>query len=378
MKFIFGKPTEEPYDREREINELLTLIYRKQPVIIIGSRRIGKTSILLKVISNLDKPKVYISTEDFVEGKSLDIYSFLLTLSSQLIVEAIKIIEPKRRIIFNIKEKGEKLISIIRDLIGYIKISLNINLANLEIFLEKKDKFRHNVREMIDLPQQIAEKVGQDFVIVIDEFQYLKLAEQNFPGLFHILRSKWQFHKNVEYVVSGSSVGVLEKMISKDSEPFFQFFFPIYIKPFTREVSKSFLKAGFESEGKQFDEKALDKVVEEIDGYPAWLNYFGLKALNCSVINISCTENILKEMTSDPLILNLIKSDYDKLGRNAKKVIKFLAEKGGTGNLRGISLNRSSLNEGLKSLLGEGYIERIERGVYRITDPLLAKVLKRL
>ncbi|MEM0173042.1 MAG: ATP-binding protein [Sulfolobaceae archaeon] len=362
IKFVFGKPTEEPYDREKEINELVTLIRRKQSVILIGSRRIGKTSILLKVLSSLNTPKVYISAEDFVEGKSFDIYSFFLSLSSQLLIEAIKIMEPRRRIVSSMREKGERLINSIRDLIGYIKISLNINLISLEIFLERRDKFKHNIRELADLPQQLAEKVGQDFVIVIDEFQYLKLAEQNLPGLFHVLRSKWQFHKDVEYVVSGSSIGVLERMISKDSEPFFQFFFPIYVKPFTKEVSKSFLRAGFESEGKPFDEVALDIVIQEIDGYPAWLNYFSLKALNCDVVNTLCTEKVLKEMVSNPLLLNLIKADYDKLGKNAKRVIKFLAEKGGVGSLRGIGLNRSSVNEGLKSLLGEGYIGKGREG----------------
>lgn len=34
----------------------------------------------------------------------------------------------------------------------------------------------------------------------------------------------------------------------------------------------------------------------------------------------------------------------------------FLVKKGGQGNLRGIGINKSSINEGLKSLIGEGVI----------------------
>ena len=39
MKFIFGKPTDNPFDREEEIRTLLTLINRKQPVSVMRSRR---------------------------------------------------------------------------------------------------------------------------------------------------------------------------------------------------------------------------------------------------------------------------------------------------------------------------------------------------
>ncbi|MCY0860604.1 MAG: hypothetical protein OWQ54_09265 [Sulfolobaceae archaeon] len=36
-------------------------------------------------------------------------------------------------------------------------------------------------------------------------------------------------------------------------------------------------------------------------------------------------------------------------------------------------MNRSSVNEEIKSLLRYGYIRRVERGVYRIVDPIIAK-----
>ena len=375
MKFIFGKPTDDPFDREEEIRTLLNLINRKQPVSVIGTRRVGKTSILLKVLSSLNTPHIYISAEDFIEGKSFDLKSFLISFSGLIVSEVVKYLDTRRRIVFDIKNKGEKLITSLRDLIGYAKLSLNLNLVEVEMLLENKENLRETTREILELPQKMAETLGKDFVIVIDEFQYMRLAEQNLPGLMHMMRSKWQFHKNVEYVVSGSAVGILEKMFSTKTEPFYQFFYPTYVKPFSKEVSRLFLIKGFTDEGKEFDEKGIDIAVEELDGFPAWLNYFGLKALNCEKVDERCVKDVLNSMNQDPIIRNIVLGEYRKLSKNARAIFSFLVKKGGQGNLRGIGLNKSSINEGIKSLMGEGYILRVNRGVYKIVDPVFVKIL---
>jgi len=377
MKFVFGKPTDEPFDRETEINILTSMILRNQPTAVIGVRRIGKTSIILKTIKNIERPKIYINAEEFVEGKSFDLISFLSYYSSLIIAEAIKFLEPKKKFSFVLKQRGEEAINTLRELLGYVKLSFNINLVSIELFINRKSgNSKDSIRELLNLPQEIAEKIGKDYLIVIDEFQFLKLAEQNLPGLFHLMRGKWQFHKNVEYVVSGSSIGMLERLFSSKNESFYQFFFPIYINPFSREVSLNFLKEGFKDEGISYEEDSLNYVIKELDGIPAWLNYFGLKSLECKVVNETCVKKVLNDMMVDPIITSIVRDEYNKLSKNAKKVIKFLAEKGGRGSLRGIPLGRSSINEGVRKLINDGYIRREERGVYSIIDPLIAKILR--
>lgn len=374
MKFVFGKPTDEPFDREAEINTLTSMISRNQPTAVIGVRRIGKTSVILKAMKSVERPKIYINAEEFVEGKSFDLTSFLSYYASLVIAEAIKFLEPRKKFSFSLKQKGEEAINTLRELLGYVKLSFNINIASVELFIKggKKD----SVRELLDLPQEMAEKIGRDYLVVIDEFQFLKLAEQNYPGLFHLMRGKWQFHKNVGYVVSGSSVGMLERLFSSKDESFYQFFFPIYINPFPSEVSLNFLKEGFKDEGVSYEESSLNYAVKELDGIPAWLNYFGLKSLECKVVNEACVKKVLDDMMNDPMIIAIVREEYNKLSVNARKVIKFLAEKGGRGSLRGIQLGRSSVNEGIRKLINEGYIRREERGVYSIVDPLIAKILR--
>lgn len=374
MKFVFGKPVEEPYDREKEVNELTEMIKRGQPTAVLGVRRIGKTSVVLKSLKNVDRPKVYVSTEDFIEGKSFDLKSFLSYYSSVLITSVLNFTDPKRNLPQVVKYKGKELLDNLRELLGYLKLTFNINLAEVEVFL-KGGSFKDSVPEVISLPQRLAEEFKVNIVVAIDEFQYLKLALQNYPGLFNLIRSRWQFHNNISYVISGSSVGLLEKMMSDKKEPFYQFFYPIYIRQFDEEISINFLREGFKDEGKGFEEGGLREAVKELDGIPAWLNYFGLKSLQCERVTLNCAREVVSSIYQDPMIKGIVQSEYNKLGKNARTILKFLAKKGGKGTLRGIGLGRSSVEQGLEKLMDDGYVKKEERGVYSIIDPVLARIL---
>ncbi|QXJ28448.1 AAA family ATPase [Saccharolobus shibatae] len=382
VKFIFGKPVDEPFDRESEIRQLVEMANRRQPTAIIGVRRIGKTSVILKGLKMIETPKVYLSAEDFLEGKSFDLISFLSLYSSLLITNVMNYVEPKRKIPQIVKQKGKELLEMLRELIGYVKISFNINLVEVEVFLNsvKRGGIKESIPQILELPQRLGEEFGiKNIVVAIDEFQYLRFASQNYPGIFHLLRSKWQFHSRVSYVISGSSVGLLEKILSSKKEPFYQFFFPIYVKQFDENTSFSFLKQSFEEEGKEYDDNALLFAMKELNGIPAWLNYFGLKSLQCDKVTLECVKKTIEDMISnDPIVRRIVQEEYNKLGKNAKTILKFLAKEGGRGDLKGIELGKSSINEGLKSLLDDGYIIREERGVYAIIDPIIAKVLKKL
>lgn len=378
MKFIFGKPTDDPFDRENEVSSLMEMIRRRQPTAVVGVRRIGKTSVILRSLKEIDIPKVYISLEDFVEGKSFDLASFLSFYSSAILTELVKSLDPSVKLPEIMKVKGRQLIERLREILGYVKIRFNFPPSEIEVFLDEKRGRRESLPAILDLPQVLGERFGMNFVVFLDEFQFLRLASQNYPGIFHLMRSKWQFHNRVTYVVSGSSVGILERIFGSREEPFYQFFYPLYIRPFTREISVRFLEQGYQEEGKDFEEIALSFAVDQLDGIPAWLNYFGLKTLSCGKVDFECARSKLGEMVEDPLIRNIVAEEYAKLGRNARKILRFLAERGGRSTLRGIELNRSGVNEGIKSLLGEGYVRREERGIYQVVDPIIAKILPKL
>lgn len=112
--------------------------------------------------------------------------------------------------------------------------------ASIKLVLDKAERRRSIEDELpglLDVPQALAEKLGIERAIVaIDEFQYLALAKQAAPQIFHVTRSKWQFHRNITYVISGSLVGMINELLNSRNEQFYQFFYLMKLSPFTKET----------------------------------------------------------------------------------------------------------------------------------------------
>ncbi|PSO06749.1 hypothetical protein B9Q04_14445 [Candidatus Marsarchaeota G2 archaeon BE_D] len=245
------------------------MLLRGQSIAVIGVRRIGKTSVLLKTLKLTSGPRVYVSAEGYVEGKSFDLSSFVAYYSSLVISQALSRLEPKRRFPLTLKERSRELLRTLRDLLAYLKVTLDVNPVSIEFYFENKRRLGEALREVFELPQLLAQKIGSNFTIAIDESQYLKLAEQNHPGLFHPLRDTWQFQRNVTYLISGSSVGLLNHMIGSGDQPFYGFFYPVQLRSFSRGTLPRFLGEGLREEGVTYERGALEEAVNQLDGIPA-------------------------------------------------------------------------------------------------------------
>ncbi len=92
------------------------------------------------------------------------------------------------------------------------------------------------VRDTLALPEQLAKALGLRFVVAIDEFQEL-LALGGARGSVDrlpLMRSTWQRHERVGYVISGSSRTMLTELVTSERSPFFQHFDVLELGPFDR------------------------------------------------------------------------------------------------------------------------------------------------
>ncbi|BDB99680.1 AAA family ATPase [Saccharolobus caldissimus] len=374
MWFIYGPPTPNPFGRDQEINTLVKFMKNGQPVSLIGPRRIGKTSILLASLNRSSLPYVLISIEEFIRGeKGFNFAEFISAYISNITTITYSFAGYK----FQFLEKTKSYLKQIRELIGAIKITLNLpELTTLiDVVLDKAQKGKNLSEEFskaLDLPQILAEKFGiERIVIALDEFQYLKLAKQTSPEIFHIMRSKWQFHKNVTYIISGSATGMLREIINTKDQPFYQFFYLMRVNPFDEEKSKEFLKRGFEVEKVNVSDKEVEDIVSYVDGFPAWLNLVGIKV----VVERKPISVILNSLPYDDNVVNAIEGDLRKLSPSARSVLRKLANLGGKGRPKDLGDNIWAVNRALTQLMRYGYVEKEERGVYRILDPMIVHYL---
>src|SRR5262249_30558668 len=85
-------------------------------------------------------------------------------------------------------------------------------------------------------PGRLAHALGLWMVVAIDEFQELADVRIGRPGVevLPMLRSVWQRHRRVAYVISGSARTMLTDLVASERSPFFGHFSILEIPPFDR------------------------------------------------------------------------------------------------------------------------------------------------
>ncbi|MBN8611656.1 MAG: ATP-binding protein [Deltaproteobacteria bacterium] len=130
-------------------------------------------------------------------------------------------------------------------------------------------------RFALDLPEQLAQALGLHVVVTIDEFQELAvLGSARKADPLPLMRSLWQKHARVAYVVSGSSRSMLTELVSSERSPFFQHFDPMELGPF-EEKDAIALVTEAAPKGRAVPVAIARRAYEILSGSPFYLSLFG-------------------------------------------------------------------------------------------------------
>ena len=129
------------------------------------------------------------------------------------------------------------------------------------------DSIKKSYEEILDLPERIAEKKGIQVVVCIDEFQNLGSFEE--PLLFQKrLRSAWQHHRNVTYILYGSKRHMLMELFESRSMPFFKFGDVMYLQKISREHLVDYICRSFERTGVRISGEIAGKIADSVKCHP--------------------------------------------------------------------------------------------------------------
>ncbi|MBC8074387.1 MAG: hypothetical protein IAG13_39065 [Deltaproteobacteria bacterium] len=132
------------------------------------------------------------------------------------------------------------------------------------------------LRFALDLPERIATALELFVVVAIDEFQELAVlgGTRGTVDPFPIMRSTWQRHRRVAYVVSGSARTMLTELVTSERSPFFQHFAIAEIGPFDTEEAIALLVEESSAQRPIALELAA-RAVATIGGHPFYLQLLG-------------------------------------------------------------------------------------------------------
>ena len=245
--FIIGKAAEGEYfiNRTEDRKRLEANLTHGINTIIISPRRWGKTSLVKKVMSDIDNDKFITVFIDVFRCKSE--YEFYRNFATCVIKQT--------------STRLEEWVETVKMFLSGITPKFSFGSDPLNDFSLSFEWNEHDdsEEEILSLPQKIAEKKGKKVIVCLDEFQ--QIAEFSSSVDFQKkLRSVWQHQQDVTYCMFGSKKHLMENFFSNKSMPFFKFGDMMFIRKIEMTEWIPFICRNFSNTGKEISEKQAERI----------------------------------------------------------------------------------------------------------------------
>ncbi len=258
LPFVFGVKVEGDMftDRIDETKRLVANFQHGINTIIISPRRMGKTSLVEKVVSLTASNEMRIAKMDAFgcrsEREFVDAFATAVIRATSTKWE--EWVENAKSFLSRFSPK----FTISQDPQTSFSVSLEYTQPN------------HAIEDILELPEMIAKQKQIDMVICIDEFQQIG----EFPDSLTFqkkLRSVWQLQSHVHYCLYGSKKHMMEKIFLNRHYPFYQFGDLMYLKKIKREEWVSFICDRFAQTGKHISNDLAQQICAVTEDYSSYV-----------------------------------------------------------------------------------------------------------
>ena len=264
--FVYGMSVEGVNftDRVKETKRLKLDFENGINVILISPRRMGKSSIVKKVKSEITNPEIKVVYMDVYDCRSeYDFYNrFATVLMKETASKSEQIIENIKRFLVRLTPK----ISFSPEPTSDFSLSLGITPQN------------YQPEEILQLPELIAQEQDKHIVVCIDEFQQIG----EFPDSVTVqkrLRSVWQHQQHVSYCLFGSKKHLMTKLFQNRKMPFYQFGEMMYLDKISTEDWVPFIQSRFEHQGKKISTDLAKRICETVENYSSYVQQLAWNVL---------------------------------------------------------------------------------------------------
>lgn len=258
--FVFGKSAEGAYftDRAEDAKRLHANLTHGINTIIISPRRWGKTSLVKKVIEEIDRSDIKPVFIDIFQCKSE--YEFYHAFASAVIKQTSskldEWVETAKTFLSNISPK-------------FSFGSDPMNDFSLSFEWSPKDDTESDI---LQLPEKIAQTKNVHLVVCLDEFQ--QIADFGDSLKFQKkLRSIWQHQQNVTYCMFGSKKHLMENIFNDKSKPFYKFGDMMFLKKIPTEEWVPFICTKFQETGKTILTEQAAKICEATENLSSYVQH---------------------------------------------------------------------------------------------------------
>ena len=271
--FIYGVSVagENFTDRVKETRRLKMDFENGQNVILLSARRMGKTSLVQKVASEVDSAAVKVVYMDIYDCRNdRDFYQKFAT-----------------EVLRAAASRSEQLLEYVKQFLSSLvpkvsfsptpdtdfSFSLGLNLKDLD-----------DPTEILNLPERIAQQTGKHIVVCIDEFQQIGEMPDSLT-IQKRLRSVWQLQQNVSYCLFGSKKHMLLRLFKDRRKPFYQFGDTMELGPIATEDWVPFIRQKFEVRGIAITDEQAARICTLVRNYSSYVQQLAWNVmLNCDEV----------------------------------------------------------------------------------------------
>lgn len=378
--FVVGGEVEPPYfiGRESEIKKLtLSILTQAQNNVIIGPRRIGKTSLLGNLKSNLEDRVLFVLINCREMTELVDFFR----ATTKALVETYG---EKHRI----KGLALKFSGIFRGKITSAYGSLAEIGGSIEhvgkIYLRFRDRELNEqdlITETFEFLEDFSQETKEQIVIAFDEFQELK----KFNGsIFNTLKSRMDRNPALRYVFSGSSISLLHDVFLKQDSPLYLMAARTELKPIEKKDVKKYIKSRLSVTKLEISEEALEKIYQLTEGFPFYFQKLGFLLYQNAVLETKSRLEIEDVNSAFAAMLREFDSEFEaryteKFSEQQKKILKYLSsekQRRLSQIAKEMGTPASSLTTSMRDLYNTMTVNKPQEGLYEITDNVFGLWIK--
>lgn len=361
--FIYGTTVSRQSftNRDQEIKKLSANLTGGINTTIISPRRWGKSSLVEKVIAD-------INAKDKTRGTVIiDLFTIK---SEEEFLETFA-----REVVKASSSQWEDWLSSGKNFFKAIIPKLSVGVdpqTDFDLSFEWRE-IRKHADEILSLPETICQKKGIKMIICLDEFQNLATF-RTYTAFEKKMRSIWQRQKSVTYCLFGSKRHMMIDIFNNSSKPFYRFGDIMILEKIKSEKWVPFIISGFANTGKQIGEeeaKLIPYYMKNHSWYVQQLSHY-----TWNLVTKKATANDIRRALDE--VINANSPLYEKeiesisvtqlnllkavLKRESKLTSSAVMEKYQLGTPRNVAKNRDMLIK--NDLIQE------EKGFYEFLDPV--------
>jgi len=226
--------------RKELLKQIIGYIQSSQNMVILGERRIGKSSAVYQAAVKLkDLRLLYV---DFLGIKSIDALC-------KRVLRAIIVMEQKTGLL----DKIIKTLSYMRPSLSVDPVT-SMPTVSFDAAVEMK---ANSITEILTLIKSLDRK--KRLIVIFDEFQDILNLTDSYQALA-LLRSKIQFQSTIPYLFVGSIRHRMDEIFNHPDSPSFKSAIPLTVEPLPYKEFSKFLKRKFAIGNRNVEENVLQQV----------------------------------------------------------------------------------------------------------------------